>query len=73
MDANTPFETPPHLTGRATITVSEAAALLGMGRSATYEAVRRGEIPSLRFGGRILVPVAALLRLLGFDPPHANQ
>lgn len=49
---------------RATLTVPEAALLLGIGRDAAYRAVGRGEIPSLRVGRRILVPRAALERLL---------
>ena len=47
-----------------TITVEEAAQRLGIGRNTAYEAVQRGEIPSLRIGRRLLVPVAALERLL---------
>ncbi len=34
-------------------TVEETARLLRIGRSAAYEAVRRGEIPALRFGRRL--------------------
>lgn len=56
-----------HLPGRVTITVSEAGRLLGIGRSAAYDAVRRGEIPGLRIGRRLLVPVPRLLALLGND------
>ena len=37
---------------------------LGLGRNATYEAARKGEIPTIRIGGRILVPKSALNRLL---------
>ncbi len=53
--------------GRLTMSVDEAAAILGIGRNAAYEAVRRGEIPSLRIGGRILVPKAAFQKMLGMD------
>ncbi len=49
---------------RATYDVPEAARILGIGRSAAYEAVRRGEIPSIRLGKRLVVPRAALERLL---------
>ncbi len=49
---------------RLAITVSEAACRLGIGRNSAYEAVRRGEIPTIRIGKRILVPVSALERLL---------
>jgi excisionase family DNA binding protein len=53
------------LEGRLTVTVEEAAAVLGLGRSAAYEAARRGEIPSRRLGRRIVVPVPLLLQWLG--------
>ena len=42
----------------------DAARALGLGRNATYEAIARGDIPSVRIGKRILVPVKALERLL---------
>lgn len=50
---------------RATITVPEAGELLGIGRDAAYAAANRGEIPTLRLGRRIVVPVPALLAMLG--------
>ena len=48
-----------------TINVEEAGRQLGIGRNQAYEAVRRGEIPSIRIGKRLLVPKAAFARLLG--------
>lgn len=59
------------LDGRATITVEEAARLIGIGRSGAYAAAQRGELPTLRIGRRLVVPTAALLRLLenGNAPP----
>jgi len=50
---------------RLTLTVEEAAALLGISRAFACEAVRRGEIPSIRIGRRVLVPKVALERLVG--------
>ncbi len=52
---------------RITLTVEETASLLGLGRTATYEAARRGQIPSRRLGRRVVVPVPALLAWLGVD------
>jgi len=45
------------------------AAVLGIGRTKSYELARLGELPFpvLRVGSRIVVPVAPLLRLLGLD------
>jgi excisionase family DNA binding protein len=58
---------------RLVFTVEEAAQLLGISRSFAYEAVQRGEIPSMRIGKRILVPKAALSRLLaGHDEDQAG-
>ena len=49
---------------RITLTIEETASLLGLGRTATYEAARRGQIPSRRLGRRVVVPVPALLEWL---------
>lgn len=59
------------LAGRLTVTVDEAATILGLGRSAAYEATRRGEIPSRRLGRRIVIPVPLLLDWLGVSPAAA--
>lgn len=59
-------EAAPDWRSRSTIKVEECAAILGISRSSAYEAaVRSGEIPTVRIGRRILVPVAGLRRLLG--------
>ena len=47
-----------------TVSVEEAGEILGCSRNTAYEAVRRGEIPVIRIGKRLLVPKAALQRLL---------
>jgi len=47
-----------------TITVEETAKRLGIGRNSAYEATKRGDIPSIRIGRRILVPTKALDNLL---------
>lgn len=54
--------------GRLTLSVGEAAAVLGISRAKAYECVRVGELPALRFGRRIVVPVAALRELLSGGP-----
>ncbi|MGL3108897.1 helix-turn-helix domain-containing protein [Bradyrhizobium sp. BR 1432] len=45
-----------------TITVPEAGRMVGLTRNAAYAAAQRGEIPTLRFGGLLRVPIAAWLR-----------
>ena len=56
-----------------TTSVGEAAQLLGIGRNQAYEAASRGEIPTIRIGKRILVPKAALQRLLDGELSDATK
>lgn len=58
---------------RPTVSVEEAGAWLGLSRSSAYEAARRGELPTLRFGRRLMVPTARLRVLLGIDPEPATD
>lgn len=60
----TPFSL-DQLASRATITIEQTAQILGLGRTAAYDAARRGELPTRRLGRRLLVPVPALLEWLG--------
>ena len=53
---------------RLTYTLTEAAQRLGISRWLAYEAAHRGELPVCRIGRRMLVPRAALLRLLDEQP-----
>ncbi len=57
---------------RLTYTVEEAAKLLGVGRALAYEAARQGTIPTLRVGKRLLVPKAALERMLNANGESQN-
>jgi hypothetical protein len=50
---------------RATVTVPQYAAIVGIGRNTAYEAARAGEVQTIKVRGRILVCVPALLRQLG--------
>lgn len=49
---------------RKTQSIRETAKILGIGVNQAYEAARRGEIPTIKIGKRILVPVAAFERML---------
>ncbi len=49
---------------RQTYTVTEVAKILGIGRNTAYEVCRNGEIPTIRVGGRILIPRAVIDDLL---------
>lgn len=46
------------------LTPVEAAKLLRIGRGTAYEQIRCGAIPSIRMGRKILIPRAALLKML---------
>jgi excisionase family DNA binding protein len=48
-----------------TQTIEEAAKELGIGRNQAYAAAKRGEIPTIRIGKRILVLKEPLKRMLG--------
>ena len=49
---------------RLTLTVNEAAKLLGIGRQLAYDRVKTGEIPAIKIGRRLLIPRRALEKLL---------
>jgi hypothetical protein len=65
------------LSDATVITVEDFARIVGISRSAAYEAARRGDFPVRRVGRRLVVPVPALRRWLGVDPdstePAASQ
>lgn len=49
---------------RETVSILEAAQILGIGKSSIYEATKRNEIPHVRIGGRIVIPRRVLDRML---------
>jgi excisionase family DNA binding protein len=58
----------PSLEQRLTLTLwPEVAEILGLSKMSAYNAAKRGEIPTIRIGKRILVPTADLRRMLGLD------
>ena len=54
----------PDLPDKPMFSVEEVAAILGVGRGTAYQCARSGEIPALRLGHRILIPRAAVARML---------
>ena len=52
---------------RLCITVPEAAAMLGLSRNFAYELVKQKQLPVVKFGKRILIPRAALEKMLSKD------
>lgn len=45
-------------------TVGEVAAILGISRGTAYEHVKTGELPHIKLGRRIVVPIAAFEKFL---------
>jgi len=52
------------LSREVVLTIEEVAKALRVSRGTAYEAVRRGELPVIKLGRRLLVPRIALDRLL---------
>ena len=50
---------------RRTVSVTEAARILGISRAHAYDCVRSGELPAIVLGRRIVVSKAVLDRILG--------
>lgn len=58
---------PPTTGNTLGLTVEETSKLLDAGLRQTYEAVRRGDIPAVKIGGKWYVKRAELLRLFGLS------
>jgi excisionase family DNA binding protein len=56
----------------ATFTIAEAAAYTGLSLGGTKNAIKRGEIPSVRIGKRVFVPRDALARVLQVEPAEQS-
>lgn len=54
---------------KLTLSVEEAAKVLGIGRNLCYDKVKTGEIPAIRIGKRLLVPKKALEKFLEESKP----
>lgn len=48
-----------------TMSVPEAGSWFGLCRSGSYAAAERGDIPTMRFGKKLVVPTARLGQMLG--------
>lgn len=58
---------------RLVYTVTEAAELLGIGRSTAYELVARSELATVRLGSRVFVTRPTLTAILGLEPPLPGE
>jgi excisionase family DNA binding protein len=55
---------PSHDAQRLTVSVEEAARILGISRGAAYARAGDGSLPTVRLGKRLLVPKRALDKML---------
>jgi excisionase family DNA binding protein len=55
------------------LTIDETARILRISRGLAFAGARRGDIPAIRIGRRLLVPRAALMRLLRDEGDGARQ
>jgi len=62
--ASEPIAGAPPAAERLVYTVPEAGRLLGLSRKGSYEAARRGDIPTIRIGRLLVVPKAPFHRML---------
>mgnify|MGYP001251445908 FL=1 len=61
------------MTRRMTMTVEEAAEIVGISRTSAYLCAARGELPTCRFGRRVVVLVDPFLAMLGHDRDEARS
>ena len=55
------------LLAQPTLTVADALKVIPISRNGIYEAIRRGEIQTIKIGKKILVPTGPLKRQLGLE------
>ena len=59
---------------KKTLSVPEAGErYFGLARNASYDAAKRGDIPTIKIGGRLFVPIIALERMLEGAGDKSNQ
>lgn len=54
------------------LTVPEAGQLIGLGRNASYEAIKRGELPARRIGRRMIVYREDVRRIFDHAQPNVG-
>lgn len=52
------------LRSKEVVSVVAGGKVLGLGRSSAYDAARRGDLPTIRIGRRLVVPLRQLRNLL---------
>jgi excisionase family DNA binding protein len=54
-----------------TMQVGEFARAIGISKASAYEGIKNGEIPVIKIGRRVVIPTAAVRRMLQLDGPNA--
>jgi excisionase family DNA binding protein len=54
------------------LTIEQIASYCGVGRSTCYDAARRGELPTVRLGSRLIVPKARFIDFLNGGATDAS-
>ena len=62
----------PLVSEQPTMPVDAVGRAMGVSRGTAYEAARKGDIPTITIGGRLLVPTAWVRRVLQLDNPGTN-
>ena len=64
---------PENWRDETSLSVPQAGTIIGkLSRNGSYDAAKRGEIPTIKLGRKLVVPVAPLRRLLG-ELPAATE
>jgi excisionase family DNA binding protein len=61
------MEAPKQLPEKLWLTIPEAGALFGMSEPTAYRAAKSGDLPTIRMGGKRIVPTAKLREMLGVE------
>jgi hypothetical protein len=67
LDSGVTGRKPPSERGTHAYSIPQAGRMIGLSRAASYEAAKRGEIPTQEYGGRKIVPKALWDRRLGIE------
>ena len=60
-------------THRKLYTPTEAAMLFGIGRSTVYDLIAKGNIESIKIGGRVFLTPVTIEAILGERPPSPSE
>jgi hypothetical protein len=58
---------PPSERGTHAYSIPQAGRMIGLSRGASYDAAKKGEIPTQQYGDRFIVPKALWDRKLGIE------